>query len=484
MASHYFSEVLGLRICSPTSCPSSGLRFLIDRRWSRRRGGGPSAVPATCCTFRAIRSIADSSRTRCFAAPPSWAPGSCEAARVRSFEPGRAPRDHVVEIESAGERERVRCRWLVDASGRAALLKKQLGLTKRNRHDVKPRGFASIIRSTSTTGRRTSAVDAAQALAPAQHESSHGRGLLGLLIPLPGDRTSVGVVADASLHPFEELASFDRVLGWLDRHEPYCGRIVRELAHAQMDFGALKDYSHDVRRMFSGDRWCLAGDAGVFVDPLYSPGSDFIGLANGFTTDLISATWAARRLGPRRAPRPDVQDARADVSDSTSTASIRDGQCRRDDDEDRLGLRDVLGRCGAALLRRSGVRRSLQARARPTMHRFAAMNVRRQAHFRDWAAATKGAAPRAGTFVDYAELESLAAQRRAATRPPRRRCAARPGSSATSRSPKRCTARSSRKPAGVRRDPALACGSAGPPDTEHLGQVFAVLRPAQTVAQS
>ena len=54
-----------------------------------------------------------------------------------------------------------------------------------------------------------------------------------------------------------------------------------------MDFHALKNYSHDVKQTFSAERWCLTGDAGVFVDPLYSPGSDFIGIANGFVSDLI-----------------------------------------------------------------------------------------------------------------------------------------------------------------------------------------------------
>ncbi len=39
--------------------------------------------------------------------------------------------------------------------------------------------------------------------------------------------------------------------------------------------------------MFSGDRWCLAGEAGVFLDPLYSPGLDLIAISNGLITDLV-----------------------------------------------------------------------------------------------------------------------------------------------------------------------------------------------------
>ena len=39
--------------------------------------------------------------------------------------------------------------------------------------------------------------------------------------------------------------------------------------------------------MFSADRWALVGEAGVFTDPFYSPGSDFIAMGNDYATDLI-----------------------------------------------------------------------------------------------------------------------------------------------------------------------------------------------------
>jgi hypothetical protein len=39
--------------------------------------------------------------------------------------------------------------------------------------------------------------------------------------------------------------------------------------------------------MFSSDGWAITGDAGVFLDPFYSPGSDFIAINNTFITELI-----------------------------------------------------------------------------------------------------------------------------------------------------------------------------------------------------
>jgi hypothetical protein len=53
------------------------------------------------------------------------------------------------------------------------------------------------------------------------------------------------------------------------------------------DFLCLREYSHQVGRAWSAERWAMVGEAGAFVDPLYSPGSDFIAYANTFTTELI-----------------------------------------------------------------------------------------------------------------------------------------------------------------------------------------------------
>ena len=50
---------------------------------------------------------------------------------------------------------------------------------------------------------------------------------------------------------------------------------------------ALQHFAHGCARVFSADRWALVGEAGVFTDPFYSPGSDFIAMGNDYATDLI-----------------------------------------------------------------------------------------------------------------------------------------------------------------------------------------------------
>ena len=60
-------------------------------------------------------------------------------------------------------------------------------------------------------------------------------------------------------------------------------------AHAPQlqDFLALQHFAHGCERVFSPDRWAMTGESGVFTDPFYSPGSDFIAIGNDFATDLI-----------------------------------------------------------------------------------------------------------------------------------------------------------------------------------------------------
>jgi hypothetical protein len=50
---------------------------------------------------------------------------------------------------------------------------------------------------------------------------------------------------------------------------------------------ALKDFAYDCAQTISPSRWAIAGEAGRFTDPLYSPGGDLISIYNTFITDAI-----------------------------------------------------------------------------------------------------------------------------------------------------------------------------------------------------
>jgi hypothetical protein len=54
------------------------------------------------------------------------------------------------------------------------------------------------------------------------------------------------------------------------------------------DFLKIEDFAYSCERLYSPQRWGLVGEAGVFADPFYSPGSDFIAMGNSLVTDLVT----------------------------------------------------------------------------------------------------------------------------------------------------------------------------------------------------
>jgi hypothetical protein len=132
-----------------------------------------------------------------------------------------------------------------------------------------------------------------------------GRGYWIWLIPLSSGSISVGIVADPRWVPYEDIATFDKSLEWLRANEPALADAVEERRGTLQDFKGLKDFAFGCKKVFSPDRWALTGESGVFLDPLYSPGSDFIGLANNYITDLIARDMAGDEGWAERADRAD-----------------------------------------------------------------------------------------------------------------------------------------------------------------------------------
>lgn len=196
---------------------------------------------------------------------------------------------HRVSIERAGESLSVSCRWVIDASGRAGLLKRKLRLARESGHKCNAVWFRIADRIDLDEWSNASHWQTRIPKGLRWLSTNHfmGRGYWVWFIPLAGGATSVGIVADSELHPLEEMRSFERALDWLRRHEPQCAREIETRRDKLMDFLALKHYAHGCECVFSGDRWALTGDAGVFTDPFYSPGSDFIAMSNTFITDLV-----------------------------------------------------------------------------------------------------------------------------------------------------------------------------------------------------
>jgi hypothetical protein len=126
-----------------------------------------------------------------------------------------------------------------------------------------------------------------------------GPGYWVWLIPLGNGSHSFGIVADGDMHPYSRINRFDRAMDWLREFEPQCAEVMARHAGELEDFLALKHFAHSCARVFSPDRWALVGEAGVFTDPFYSPGSDFIAMGNDYVTDLIIRDAAGEPIAER-----------------------------------------------------------------------------------------------------------------------------------------------------------------------------------------
>jgi flavin-dependent dehydrogenase len=288
MGAHYLSEVLGLQSHLQTShLRKAGLRYFFPRGdnqdvASRLEMGGSFFPPVPGYQI-------DRGRLENFMATDNVALGVEFWDRTKAQGVTRDGDKHYTTLMREGRPVTVASRWIIDASGRAGLLKRQLRLARDVAHKCNAIWFRLnhvIDVDDWATGAEWEG-RLAKGLRRLSTNHFMGRGYWVWFIPLAPNATSVGIVADAELHPIEEMNSFDRALEWMRRYEPQCARVIEQRRDKLMDFLALKHYAYGCSRVFSKDRWGITGIAGVFTDPFYSPGSDFIGMANTFLTDLI-----------------------------------------------------------------------------------------------------------------------------------------------------------------------------------------------------
>jgi flavin-dependent dehydrogenase len=206
------------------------------------------------------------------------------------------PDPHVVRFKEGGQEVRVLADWVVDASGRGKVLKRQLDLAQENpiRHGASFTWVDGLVDIEKLTDRSPAQIRRN----PNRCETGHvplwlatnhfmGEGLWFWVIPLQG-KTSLGLVYDNRLLSREQFATPEKLIAWACREFPL---FERDLPKRRiLDFSALRDFSYGCRQTISESRWALSGEAGRFTDPLYSPGSDLISLHNTLIADAILNT--------------------------------------------------------------------------------------------------------------------------------------------------------------------------------------------------
>lgn len=197
---------------------------------------------------------------------------------------------HHVQYQQDGETHEVKARWVVDATGRSSFLKRKLGFKKDLDHDVCSAWFRvkGEIHLEDYCEDEKWCAYVEKGLRRLSTVHFMGQGYWVWFIPLGSGNTSIGIVADPAYHPLDTYNKYEKAMDWLKENEPFCYDILDKKRHEVLDFRILKHFAHSSERLYSTDRWAVTGESGVFLDPFYSPGTDFISLANTFVSDLIA----------------------------------------------------------------------------------------------------------------------------------------------------------------------------------------------------
>jgi flavin-dependent dehydrogenase len=294
IGAHYFADVLGLREHLETEqIRKFGFRFFFSEgadRVDRCTEMGVSRLMPTPSWQIDRGRFENHLGERARASGVRFDDG----AIVRGIDLADDDGDHVVRIEQDGAVREVRCRWVVDASGRAGLLKRKLGLAQANDHDANAVWWrVDGIVDPNTWSQDTRWLQRCDP--PDRWRSTNhmcGPGYWFWLIPLSSGAHSLGIVCDAKMHPLETMNTHAKAMDWLRTHQPQVAASLDRTEHTLQDFLFLRHFSHGVKQVFSGQRWALTGEAGLFLDPFYSPGSDFIAISNTYICDLIGKSHA------------------------------------------------------------------------------------------------------------------------------------------------------------------------------------------------
>jgi len=196
---------------------------------------------------------------------------------------------HTVFYKENGEEKQLTSNWVVDATGRTNLLKRKEGLKKEINHNINAAWFRVEgeidVESWSDNESWKNYINPGLRRLGTVHFM--GKGYWLWFIPLSSGNTSIGIVADPRFHDFSSFNKLEKAYDWLEKNEPLCAKHLAAKKDKVLDFRILKNYSYNSTLFYSTNNWGVVGEAGAFLDPFYSPGADFISLANSWMTDLI-----------------------------------------------------------------------------------------------------------------------------------------------------------------------------------------------------
>lgn len=292
VAAHYFGKVLGLRDhILEQQLPKLGLRFFFpagdnSRIENRLELGGKRYAP--CPSYQLDRGRFENYLgDLCLERGIQFK----DQATISKIEIGKRGAKHRVFFEQNQQQQDIESRWVIDASGRRAFLKRELGMEMASPHigNAAWFRFSKHIKIDDWVTEDPNWHQGHADKTARWYSTNHlmGQGYWVWLIPLASGSTSMGIVAAEEFHSLSDFNSLEKAVQWLEKYEPQCADAVKANLENVQDFSAIKHYATECKQVFSKNRWGITGEAGFFHDPFYSPGSDFIAFSNTFLTDLI-----------------------------------------------------------------------------------------------------------------------------------------------------------------------------------------------------
>lgn len=299
IGAHYLAHTLGLRdLLERTQLRKFGLRYFFGSGYHKDLAdadelGISSVLPVI--SYQLDRGtlendLAESLRMR--------GVDVRDGCKVRNATASSTGNYHKIMLNENNDTWSLSCRWLVDASSRTALLKRALKIGKASGHQMCA-AWCRLDTSISVDEWSNCADWKKRCHGLSRRLSTNhlmGNGYWAWIIPLPGGRTSVGLVADPAVHSLDSFSNFDRFHSWLGEHQHLLAAELYGASDTLMDFRILKNLSQDSERLWSADGWAMTGEAGLFTDPFYSPGTDFIALSNTFICDMITTQRSQAEL--------------------------------------------------------------------------------------------------------------------------------------------------------------------------------------------
>ncbi len=197
-----------------------------------------------------------------------------------------------VEVEEPNGKRTLIGRWVVDASGFTALLARQEGWYRRNAAHPTTAVWARWKGVKDWDGRELATkypewYGACHGIRATATNHVVGDGWWSWWIPLKGGDTSVGIVFDQRLVDLPRDGTLsERLTRFLTAHHPVAKEMLEGATPVEGDVRLRANLAYSTT-VFAGDGFVLTGDAAGFIDPLYSPGMDWLSYTTTRAVELI-----------------------------------------------------------------------------------------------------------------------------------------------------------------------------------------------------